>query len=596
MLTRTLCSLFFSWMLLGCRLLLPAQITALETHYEKSGFRETPRHDKTIRYCKQLSQASSWIHYTSIGTSPQGREIPLLIVDKQGRFDPAAVHQSRNAVVLIQACIHPGEPDGKDAGLMLVRDMAVTRQLESLLDNVTILFLPILNVDGHERFGPFNRINQNGPAEMGWRTNAQNLNLNRDYVKAESPEIRFWLQLFNEWLPDFFIDCHVTNGADYQYVVTYSMETGGNMDQGLTSWQSGEFLPALESRMLASGYPVIPYVAFRDWHDPRSGLQTWASPAMFSTGYLAVQNRPGLLIETHMLKDYKTRVSATYEMLKHSIELVNADYRKLTDLVRKADEICMADLSGKSFVVRYDLSETDSTMIDFLGFDYTVEKSELSGGDWFRYTDQPAVMQIPLFNKLKPASSVILPEAYLIPPEWTEATRILRQHGIRTFTLRQESRIKSATCRFKDVQFRNTPFEGRMTVTFQCDTLTEECTYPAGTVVVETRQRAARLIAALLEPGSPSSLVYWGYFNAVFEQKEYAESYVMEKLAREMAARDPALLAEFQKKKETDAGFAKSPRNILNWFYARSPWWDDRKDIYPVGKLYDRKIVDKLKQ
>ena len=207
-----------------------------QTFYEMSGYKATPRYAETVEYCVRLAAVSPQIHYTAFGISPQGRPLPLLILDKEGRKTAEEVRGSDNVVFLIQAGIHSGEIDGKDAGLMLVRDIAVSGRLPHLLDHVTILFIPIFNVDGHERFGAYNRANQNGPEEMGWRVTAQNLNLNRDYLKADTPEMQSWLKLYNRWLPEFFADCHVTDGADYQYVLTYKIEQHGILDRRIIRW------------------------------------------------------------------------------------------------------------------------------------------------------------------------------------------------------------------------------------------------------------------------------------------------------------------------------------------------------------------------
>ena len=212
---------FIISILLYIKCFLFAQDNKLITYYESSGYKETPRYDQTVAYCKLLESNSTMLKFTNFGISPQGRELPLLIVDKNSNFTPEAIKKSGNAVLLVQACIHAGESEGKDAGLTLLRDIITNKKMISLLDHVTILFIPIFNVDGHERFSKYNRINQNGPVEMGWRTTANNLNLNRDYVKADAPEMKDWIKMFNKFNPDFFIDCHTTDGADYQYGKRY---------------------------------------------------------------------------------------------------------------------------------------------------------------------------------------------------------------------------------------------------------------------------------------------------------------------------------------------------------------------------------------
>jgi len=572
-----------------------AEKTPLYTHYEKSGFTETPRYDKTIRFCKQLAEASPMVHYTSFGVSPQGRELPLLIVDKNGNFDVAAIRKSENAVLLVQACIHAGEPDGKDAGLTLIRDLVLLNKNTDLLDHVTLLFIPILNVDGHERFGANNRINQNGPTEMGWRTNAQNLNLNRDYLKAESPEIQSWVELFNTWMPDFFVDCHVTDGADYQYALTYGMEIYGDMDPVLTLWQKDKYLQAVELQMKNAGIPIVPYVDFRNWHDPRSGMETWASPPMFSQGYCAARNRPAILLETHMLKDYKTRVTATYEMLKSTMNVLNKEYKNLHKLVLAADaQTASAAFRKQAFSLQFETSAKDSSLLNFLGVEYSVVKSDLSGGDWFTYSKTPKNFTIPFFNTLKPKSQVMLPEAYVVPAEWKIVIEKLRLHGIQMQVLTRETKFNTDCYRFKTYKFRGTPYEGRQTVDVDIETFRQEVSYPAGSVVVATNQPTARLIAQILEPKAPSSLLWWGYFNAIFEQKEYAESYVMEPMAREMIKKDSTLLKTLELKKKAEPEFATHPFEILNWFYRQTPYWDNRKDVYPVGRIFDASELTKI--
>jgi hypothetical protein len=302
-----------------------AQTDEWATFYERSGKKETPRYRETMDFCRRLAMSSDWVHMTAFGKSGMGRDLPLLIIDNHGLSNPDAIKASGKIILLIQACIHPGESEGKDAGMMLIRDLVIRKQFPGLLDRVSILFIPIFNVDGHERFGPYNRINQNGPEEMGWRVTATNLNLNRDYLKADAPEMQAWLKMFNTWMPDFFIDTHTTDGADYQYVLTYQMELYGDMDPGLTDWSKNSFLKDWSGQLEKAGFPVFPYIEFRNWHNPESGIEMSVGPPMLSQVYTSLRNRPGLLLETHMLKPYEQRVSATYEALKISIGILGKE-------------------------------------------------------------------------------------------------------------------------------------------------------------------------------------------------------------------------------------------------------------------------------
>ncbi len=566
-----------------------------QTWYEKSGFNETPRYQETIDFCKRLAEASPQVQYQSFGRSPQGRDLPLLVVNKNGLFTPEAVHRSDQIVFYIQAGIHPGESDGKDAGLMLIRDLIIENKYPDLLDHVTVLFNPIFNVDGHERFGPFNRANQNGPKEMGWRVTAQNLNLNRDYLKADTPEMQAFLQLYNHWLPDFFADCHVTDGADYQYAISYSIDQQGIQQPNLIHWTQSAYLPQLQTKMQHDGFPLTEYVFFRNAHDVESGMVSWAAAPRFSNGYTPIQNRLGLLIETHMLKSYKIRVTATYDILLHTLEILNEQAELLKQEIALADrQAASSEFRKHPFTLTY-RTKHDSTMIDFLGYAYDKVKSELSGGIWYRFhPDQPKTFHIPFFNKMEPAIQVQLPEAYIIPVEWNSIISRLSLHGIHFKRLHQATRLPVQSYRFQDVRWQKAPYEGRQIAQFKAKPTTETRLFPAGSVVIDMNQRSAKVIANILEPVARDSYVYWGVFNAIFEQKEYVESYVMETYARLMLASDKDLKNAFTAKMKSDSTFAASPSAILKWFYERSPYWDSHMNRYPVGRIMNRTLLEKL--
>lgn len=571
-----------------------------QTFYERSGYLRTPRYDETMEYCKRLADSSPLLTMGSFGKSAQGRDLAFLIADKDGLTDPERIRAKGRMVVLLQACIHPGESEGKDAGLMFMRDLAfpsgTPNGLDELLERLSVLFIPIFNADGHERFSPYNRINQNGPEEMGWRVTANNLNLNRDFLKADTPEMKAWLRMFSKWLPEFFIDTHTTDGADYQYSLTYLVEVFGNMDEGLTHWAKEEFIPKMEKSMSDAGYPVFPYVDFRNWHDPRSGLISEVAPPMLSQAYTALRNRPGLLIETHMLKPYKIRVSSIYACIASTLKILHDQATDLVDLEKQADAyVSGPEFLKKPFPLQFQVFENDSAMVRFLGIDYTMEKSAISGGYWFRYNDKQVTMTLPYFSSNQPVFSVSLPVAYIIPAEWKNVINKLDEHGIRMKLLSSERKVTVSTVRFKNPKWQVNPYEGRHPLTqFDYDEITEERIFPAGSAVVEVSQPAARIIAHILEPKGNGSYVYWGFFDAAFEQKEYAENYVLEKMAVRMLDEDPVLKKEFEEKKASDTVFAKNPQQILYWFYARSPYFDQRRNIYPVGRIMDRGQLEGL--
>jgi murein tripeptide amidase MpaA len=572
-----------------------AQVDEWATFFELSKMKETPRYQETMDYCKRLEQNSKSVHLISFGKSALGRDLPLMIIDKQGLSTAGEIHASGKILLLIQACIHPGESEGKDAGLMLIRDLVIKNKYPGLLDRVSILFIPIFNVDGHERFGPYNRINQNGPEEMGWRVNAGNLNLNRDYLKADSPEMQSWLKMFNTWMPDFFIDTHTTDGSDYQYILTYQMEIYGDMDPGLTDWTKNTFLKSWSGQLEKAGFPVFPYIVFRNWQNPESGIEMSVGAPMLSNVYTSLRNRPGLLIETHMLKPYWQRVSATYEAVKTSIDILGKESENLKRQIRQADENTAGqDFRNSAFPLRFETLK-DSTMVNFLGMEYEKVKSEITGDLYYSYGSKKVSLQIPYFDKIKPKLFTRLPEAYIIPAEWKTVIDRLEFQGIKIKRLARDTDLTITTYKFSNPKWQATPYEGRHPlISFENNEVIETRSFSAGSAIVDVAQPMAKIIAHLLEPKGNGSFVYWGFFDPVFEQKEYAENYVMEVKAAKMMRDDPSLKTEFEKKKTEDPVFAKNPDAILNWFFSKTPYWDKRKDIYPVGKIFDRKLVDEL--
>jgi hypothetical protein len=566
--------------------------------YEESGATRTPRYDATIAWCRQMAAASDIIHYDTFGISPQGRPLPVLVVDLQGRFQ-AEDHQERGdrTVLLVEACIHAGESCGKDAGMVLLRDLAADReQARRLLGNTTLVFIPIFNVDGHERFSPYSRINQNGPEEMGWRVTANNLNLNRDFLKADTPEMQSWLGLFNRWDPDFFVDIHSTDGADYQYVLTYGLELRGNMEAGLTDW-TRNYLGGMEEAMAAEGFPIGAYVSFVNWHDPQSGLRSGVMGPRFSQGYAAVRNRPGLLIEAHMLKPYEQRVESTRLMLVHTLHWLAAEGKSLRQAVRRADRITASpEFRSEPFALTFKRSE-ESRKVEFLGVEYEKRTSEITGGDWFQYhSDRPVTMILDHQDTMLPEETVQLPAAYIVPREWQGVIAKLELHGVKTWRLPAPAELEVRSYRLVDAEWRQRPYEGRHRVSFTAEPVTETRMFPAGSVVVDMNQPLARVAAHLLEPKGPDSLVSWGYLDAVFERVEYVESYVIEEMIREMVAEDPGLLDRLDERKAADPEFAANPWAIRYWFYEQTPYYDQRVGLYPVGLLDDAESLSQLKR
>jgi len=569
------------------------------TPAERSDYRTTPRYDETMAFVHRVAAAApGQVKVEVFGKTGEGRELIDVVISRDGIFDPQALHRAGRPILLIQNAIHAGEMDGKDSCLALLRDMVISKTQARLLERAVVVIIPIYNADGHERFGRYNRINQNGPEEMGWRVNATNLNLNRDYMKAEAPETRAWLKLWNRWLPDFFVDDHVTDGADYQYDVTFGLSAYAGNDPALNEWQQKTVTPYLDKAVAASGHVPGPFIFLVDDADPTKGIERYPSIPRFADGYTVLQSRPGMLVEMHMLKDYKTRVTGNYEILRALLEVINRDADTLVRLNREADAAVIA--AGKRFDpgARFPLRTApskDTEPVLYRSFSYTRELSGISGQVWIRYTPEPLDITIPHPARLDVTLAVAPPRAYIVPAQWTQVIEVLEAHGLRLERTTQAWSAAVDTYRCTDLKWNEKSFEGHHVMfspqfsarSFpgRCDPVHEKLSFPAGSAVVPMDQRAAKIAVEWLEPEAPDSAMAWGYLDAIFEQKEYGEAYVVEKLAREMMAKDPKLREEFEQRVATDKQFAADPNARLNFFYQRSPWWDRELGLYPVGRL-----------
>lgn len=534
--------------------------TAEKTHYQRTG-----RYEE-VQSLAQRFQAR-WPQYVKLetfGTTPEGRPMLAIVATQKPEKTP---------VILIQGGIHAGEIDGKDAGFEALRELL---EKPGPLQHCTLVFVPVFNVDGHERFARYNRPNQNGPEEMGWRVTSQNLNLNRDYAKADAPEMQAMIRLLNKWDPILYVDLHVTDGAQFQVDVANLFEpvfTGAPKLQPLARELSRDLNAHLQSQGVKA---VDFYPSFVDYSKPESGFAQSAYPPRFSTGYWPLSNRFALLVETHSWKPYPERVKVTRAIILHLVETIAKTGSQLQQAAQQEDR---QDLTGTSVPLSYK-NTARTEQIDFPGYAYTREKSAISNGEWLRYDPQkPTNWSVPFLPEVTPALTTTAPQAYFVPA-WLQPK--LDLHGIK-YTLQPKPENKQVEVfRADRIDFSRRPFEGRQTATVTGSWKTETQTIPGGTLTVPVNQPKARLLIALLEPQAPDSYLAWGEFNAHFEQKEYMEDYVAEEVAREMLKKDPALQQEFQKKLAEDPEFARDPHARLDFFYRRHPSWDTRFNLYPV--------------
>lgn len=560
------------------------------TPAEATQFRTTPSYADTLAYLQRLQRAApATIHLQTFGTTPQGRPMTVVIASTSGTFNPAAAQATDKPVVLVQAGIHPGEIEGKDAGLMLLRDIAVAGKYPHLLDHVVLVYIPVFSVDGHENTSPYHRINQNGPERMGFRGQAQYLNLNRDYIKADAPEMRAWLKLWQHWQPDLLVDIHTTDGADYPYDLTWYTEDAHKLPVAASQWLqrtlTTQVLPTYERR----GHLASVYLDFKNDTDPRQGIANFGSGPRFSTGYAALQNRPALLVETHMLKPYATRVHAAYDIVQTLLEAINADPASLRAATGQADAEVIARAADPTARLALTFKpDPVATPLTLKGYAYSVRHSDISDRPWIQYDPtRPVTYTIDNWNGLLPDVTTTPPAAYVIPAQWTALIDKLDIHGIAYQRLRHPHAVYAAGYQLDHPQWADKSFEGHVMLRdFQLHAASFDVDLPAGSVLVPLNQRSANVAINLLEPQAPDSLLHWGFLDAIFEAKEYGEPRVVERLARDMLAKDPALQAAFDARLRSDAAFAADPRARLAFFFEHSPWYAAQKvGAYPVLRL-----------
>lgn len=493
-------------------------------------------YEQVMKLSHELAkQYSDNIHFTYLGLSEQNDTIAALIIFKDKANNPTEIAKQNKVTLMIQAGIHAGEPDGIDGGFMLIRSLLSNPRYMNLLNNVTIIFIPAFNVDGLKLLSPYHRINQNGPELQGWRANAHNLNLNRDYLKASSIEMKNWLKFYYYWNPDFFIDCHTTDGADYQYVMTFDMQLPSFVSTDFNNFFEHNFITYFIDEMDNNGFLSTQYVAFRDWFSPESGLTASIYSPILSHGYPLLNNKPALLLETHMLKSYKQRVMATHQALLIVLEWLSNNKNLLKNLLLNEDNYSLSMAKpNKTFPITYKLTEHQNKKI-LKGYEYHKAISPVTGISYYTYDNtKPMEVALDFWDSIEVKTNVVLPYGYLLGPEWEHLIEILELHQVTSYTLSEISKIKVQYYYLTKLKFDNAIFEGTFSPIFSYQLRDTFIDLPRGSYFIPINQKAWKSLVYLLEPESTVGFMQMGYFNSMFERKEYGEIYVLDTLAQNM--------------------------------------------------------------
>ena len=554
------------------------------TTFEKSAGTKTPEYKDVISYYEQLAEAYSQISLFSFGQTDAGKPLHLVVYNKEGIYNVEEITNSKKNKILINNGIHPGESDGIDASMMLLRDIVQNDSLKKKYKNCLIAVIPVYNVGGSLNRNSHTRANQNGPKEYGFRGNARNFDLNRDFIKQDTKNATTFAEIFHTVNPDVFIDNHVSNGADYQYAITHLFTQHNKLGGNLGSFLENEMRPQLENSLQKKNIIITPYVNV--WgNTPETGFSQFFDSPRYSTGYTTLFHTLGLMIETHMLKPYKTRVKQTYEFMFSAFDVTEKNSNKIKELRSKAlGEI----LSKKTYPITYKIDSINPTTLNFKGYEASYIDSKVTSGKRLFYdVNQPFEKETKYYNNFLVDQEVTIPKAYILPQGWHKVIDRLEANKIEFTHLKKDTIITLEVSHINDYKTRNAPYEGHY---LHYNTTTKKSTktiqFRKGDVYIPTNQNGVRYLLETLEAEATDSFFNWNFFDTVLQKKEGYSAYVFEDIAETILAKNPKIKAAFEEKLIKDKVFANNPRMQLDFVYKNSPHYETAHLMLPVFKIY----------
>ncbi len=547
------------------------------TPYENGNGNQTATYEETISWFKVLDRNFETVTMREMGLTDSGEPLHIVVFNSDGDFDFEKIKQNK-AVLLINNGIHPGEPDGIDATMLLFRDLAL-RKIR-VPKNVVVVNIPIYNIGGALNRNSSSRANQNGPESYGFRGNARNYDLNRDFLKSDTRNARSFAEIFHLVQPDIFIDNHVSNGANYQYTFTYIATHHQKLGGKLGEFWNTEMIPELMHRLKSKNIESIPYVNIHD-EKPDGGFEAFMDTPRYSTGFAAMFNVPGSMPETHMLKDYASRVKVTYEYMLETVGFIEQNHQRLKQLRKQRNQ---DHLPGAKYTLRWELDRTNPSKIPFLGFEGDYKASDISGKPRLFYDEtKPFNREIPYYSHYKPINEVVIPQAYIIPKSWWNVLELLKINNIKMTPLESDTEIEVESYRIVNYETFKWPYEGHYPHSnVELETTIEKVQFRKGDFVISTRQPGVRYLLETLEPKAADSYFNWNFFDPILQQKEYYSAYVFEDLAKKLLDENAALKLRFEKKKAADQKFADSGEAQLDWIYRNSEYFEKSYLRYPV--------------
>ncbi len=533
-------------------------------------------YEEAIGTYTRLAEENPDVRFDVVGSTDIGRPLHLFVIDRPST--------QPKATVLVNNGIHPGEPCGIDASLLLAEHLLdENNPLSSLLDHVTVAIVPVYNIGGALRRGKPTRANQNGPEEYGFRGNARNLDLNRDFIKAEAANTRSFYTLFHQLKPHVVIDTHTSNGADYSYVMTMISTQPDKAGYLIGNYLKEKMTPALYKAMEQKAYAMIPYVNTIG-KIPDDGIRDFLETPRYTTGYTALFNTIGFTSETHMLKPFAQRVESTYLFLHAVLAYTHEHFEEIIELKATSDREVE---NQKIFPLNWELDTTQWRMIPFKGYEAETPKSKVTGEQRLKYNRaRPFEREIRYYDHYRVNTEVEAPRGYIIPQAWREVIERFELNHVEMTRVKSDTTMNLEVYYIDEFSASPSPYEGRhvKTVTSLRKTI-ETVTVYSGDYLVYTDQKVNRFIVETLEPEGVDSYFRWGFFDSVLQQKEWYSDYVFEDTAEEMLANDAALKQEFEAAKAADEQLKSSPRAQLYWLYKRSEFYEETPNRYPIYRM-----------
>lgn len=572
-----------SFLLLFICQLIFSQQQNFETVFEKSQGLTSATYQETINFYQNLSKVYPEISFKTMGLTDSGFPLNLVLfnADKEFYFDK--IHQSNKTILLINNGIHPGEPDGIDATMMLLRDIVQDKNLKKSFQNIVIAVIPIYNIGGALNRNSTSRVNQNGPLEYGFRGNARNFDLNRDFIKNDTKNAQSFSEIFHLLKPDVFIDNHVSNGADYQYTLTHLFTQHNKLGGALGDYLYHTMMPNMLADLKTKGIDATPYVNVYN-EVPEVGFSQFMDFPRYSTGYTTLFNTLGMMVETHMLKTYKPRVEVTYQLMMSALNFIKQN----GETIKKVRKQAFIDvLMQKNYPLSWEVDSTQTSTLQFKGFDGNIIKSDITGLDRLKYDrNKPFTKPVTYYNYFKPVNLVNIPKAYIIPKGFWTIIERLKRNQVELIPFKKDTSFVVEVYQISDYKTRTNPYEGHYLHTNTKVTSSQETvTFKKGDYYIPIQAYSARYVLETLEPSAPDSFFNWNFFDTILQQKEGFSPYVFEDLALEILKNNVQLKADFEAKKTADKKFAESWYAQLSYIYNNSKYKELAFLTYPVYRV-----------